>query len=95
MALGALDTAQAIAPLITVTGELRRFASGDFTQRPVTTSDRSELGELIAAYNGPTEQVAPAFAERARLEEQTGTAFTLVLPRYVANNGEAGELRVG
>jgi two-component system OmpR family sensor kinase len=76
-------TAQAIAPLITVTGELRRFASGDFTQRPVTTSDRSELGELIAAYNGATEQVASAFAERARLEEQ--------MRRFVADAGH--ELR--
>jgi len=76
-------TAQAIAPLITVTGELRRFASGDFTQRPVTTSDRSELGELIAAYNGATAQVASAFAERARLEEQ--------MRRFLADAGH--ELR--
>ncbi|HEY0383018.1 MAG TPA: HAMP domain-containing sensor histidine kinase [Candidatus Elarobacter sp.] len=76
-------TAQAIAPLITVTGELRRFASGDFTQRPVTTTDRSELGELIAAYNGATEQVASAFAERVRVEEQ--------MRRFVADAGH--ELR--
>jgi two-component system OmpR family sensor kinase len=76
-------TAQAIAPLITVTGELRRFASGDFTQRPVTTSDRSELGELIAAYNGATAQVESAFAERMRLEEQ--------MRRFIADAGH--ELR--
>jgi two-component system OmpR family sensor kinase len=76
-------TAQAIAPLITVTGELRRFAAGDFTQRPVTTSDRSELGELIAAYNGATEQVASAFAERVRVEEQ--------MRRFIADAGH--ELR--
>ena len=76
-------TAQAIAPLITVTGELRRFASGDFTQRPVTTTDRSELGELIAAYNGATAQVASAFEERARLEEK--------MRRFVADAGH--ELR--
>ena len=76
-------TAQAIAPLITVTGELRRFAGGDFTQRPVTTSDRSELGELIAAYNGATAQVASAFEERVRLEEQ--------MRRFVADAGH--ELR--
>jgi two-component system OmpR family sensor kinase len=63
-------TAQAIAPLITVTGELRRFADGDFTPRPVTTNDRSELGELIAAFNGAAAQVAAAFAERVRVEEQ-------------------------
>ena len=76
-------TAQAIAPLITVTGELRRFAGGDFTQRPVTTSDRSELGELIAAYNGATAQVASAFEARVRLEEQ--------MRRFVADAGH--ELR--
>nr|MDQ6941099.1 HAMP domain-containing histidine kinase [Candidatus Eremiobacteraeota bacterium] len=76
-------TAQAIAPLITVTAELRRFACGDFTQRPVTTSDRSELGELIEAYNGATAQVASAFAERVRLEEQ--------MRRFVADAGH--ELR--
>ncbi|HEV2641331.1 MAG TPA: ATP-binding protein, partial [Candidatus Elarobacter sp.] len=76
-------TAQAMLPLIAVTGELRRFASGDFTQRPVTTNDRSELGELIAAYNGATAQVASAFAERARLEEQ--------MRRFVADAGH--ELR--
>ncbi len=76
-------TAQAIAPLITVTGELRRFASGDFTQRPVTTNDRSELGELIAAYNGAAAQVESAFAERVRLEEQ--------MRRFLADAGH--ELR--
>ena len=76
-------TAQAIAPLITVTNELRRFARGDFTQRPVTTTDRSELGELIAAYNGATAQVASAFDERVRLEEQ--------MRRFVADAGH--ELR--
>jgi two-component system OmpR family sensor kinase len=76
-------TAQAIAPLIAVTGELRRFASGDFTQRPVTTNDRSELGELIAAYNGATAQVASAFDERVRIEEQ--------MRRFVADAGH--ELR--
>jgi two-component system, OmpR family, sensor kinase len=76
-------TAQALSPLIAVTGELRRFASGDFTQRPVSTSDRSELGELIAAYNGATAQVASAFDERVRLEEQ--------MRRFVADAGH--ELR--
>src|SRR6202035_5489523 len=73
----------AIAPLITVTGALRRFASGDFTPRPVASNDRSELGELIAAYNGATAQVAAAFAERVRIEEQ--------MRRFVADAGH--ELR--
>jgi signal transduction histidine kinase len=76
-------TAQAIAPLITVTAELRRFAGGDFTPRPVTTNDRSELGELIAAFNGAAAQVAAAFAERVRVEDQ--------MRRFVADAGH--ELR--
>jgi signal transduction histidine kinase len=76
-------TAQAIGPLITVTAELRRFAAGDFTPRSVATSDRSELGALIAAYNGATAQVAAAFAERTRADEQ--------MRRFVADAGH--ELR--
>jgi two-component system OmpR family sensor kinase len=76
-------TAQALAPLITVTGELRRFASGDFTQRPVSTSDRSEIGDLTEAYNGATAQVARAFEERSRVEAQ--------MRRFVADAGH--ELR--
>ena len=76
-------TAQAIAPLITVTAELRRFAGGDFTPRPVTTNDRTEFGELIAAFNGAAAQVAAAFAERVRVEEQ--------MRRFVADAGH--ELR--
>lgn len=62
--------AQAVEPLARVTSELRRFAAGDFTQRPVTTKDRTELGELIEAYNGATAQVAAAFSERERVEAQ-------------------------
>ncbi len=75
--------AQAIAPLVTVTGELRRFAQGDFTPRHVSGADRSELGALIEAYNGATAQVAAAFAERVRVEEQ--------MRRFVADAGH--ELR--
>jgi two-component system OmpR family sensor kinase len=81
--VGRWIAAQAIAPLIAVTGELRRFAAGDFTQRPVSTRDHAELGELIAAYNGATAQVASAFAERVRVEEQ--------MRRFVADAGH--ELR--
>ncbi|HEY0393599.1 MAG TPA: ATP-binding protein [Candidatus Elarobacter sp.] len=76
-------TAQALAPLFTVTSELRRFARGDFTQRPVSTNDRSEIGELTEAYNGATAQVAAAFAERSRVEAQ--------MRRFVADAGH--ELR--
>lgn len=76
-------TAQAIAPLTRVTEELRRFASGDFTPRPVNTTGRGELGELTDAYNGATAQVSAAFRERTRVEEH--------MRRFVADAGH--ELR--
>jgi len=77
-------TGQAIRPLLTVTAELRRFAGGDFTPRPLRAKDqREELGSLIAAYNGATEKVAAAFEERRYVEEH--------MRRFVADAGH--ELR--
>ncbi|HEV3089203.1 MAG TPA: HAMP domain-containing sensor histidine kinase [Candidatus Elarobacter sp.] len=76
-------TGQAIRPLLTVTAELRRFAGGDFTPRPVTTAEREELGSLIAAYNGATAKVAAAFEERRYVEEH--------MRRFVSDAGH--ELR--
>jgi len=81
--LGRWFSGLAIRPLLTVTDELRRFASGDFTPRPVRTKDRDELGSLIAAYNGATAKVAEAFAERRNVEEH--------MRRFVADAGH--ELR--
>lgn len=76
-------TLQAIAPLITVTAELRRFAGGDLTPRRLTSSDRAELGALTTAFNGAATQVAAALDERIRVEEQ--------MRRFVADAGH--ELR--
>jgi two-component system, OmpR family, sensor kinase len=76
-------TRQAIAPLTTVTAELRRFAGGDLTPRRLTSSDRAELGALTAAFNGAATQVAAALDERIRVEEQ--------MRRFVADAGH--ELR--
>ena len=76
-------TDQAIRPLVAVTAQLRRFAGGDFTPRPVRTSDREELGSLIAAYNGAAAKVAEAFEERRDVEEH--------MRRFVADAGH--ELR--
>jgi two-component system OmpR family sensor kinase len=75
--------AQAIAPLVQVTGELRRFAEGDFEPRPLATTDRSELGALTDAYNAAAAQVAAAFQERKHVEE--------FMRRFVADAGH--ELR--
>lgn len=62
-------TKQAIAPLLEVTDRLRHFASGDFTPQTLTFSGRSEIGDIIQAYNGAAAQVADAFAEREAVEK--------------------------
>ncbi len=67
-AIGRAITQQAIRPLATVTAELRRFAGGDFAPSRLETADRSELGDLVAAYNGAAAQVVSAFSERERTE---------------------------
>lgn len=81
--IGRWTTVQAISPLTRVTEELRRFAAGDFTPRSLTTRDRTELGDLIEAYNGAAAQVSAAFAERARVEAH--------MRRFIADAGH--ELR--
>lgn len=60
--------AQALAPLVRVTSELERFASGDFRAHSVRSDEHGELGALIDAYNGAVTQVAAAFTEREQTE---------------------------
>ena len=67
---GRYIASQALLPLIETTASLNRFAAGDFTPRPVVTSDRGEIGELVTAYNGAVRQVAAAFEERRSVELQ-------------------------
>lgn len=76
-------THQAIDPLTDLTKQLQQLAGGNFTARPLKTSDRTEIGALIAAYNGAAAQVAAAFAERASVEDH--------MRRFVADAGH--ELR--
>jgi two-component system OmpR family sensor kinase len=59
-----------LLPLTTVTTELKRFAGGDFSPRPLRAADSIEVGELTAAYKGAAQRVADAFLERRRAEEQ-------------------------
>ncbi len=66
--LGRFITGQALRPLVETTASLNRFGAGDFTPRPVTTTDRNEIGELVKAYNAAAAQVTAAFEER-RLAE--------------------------
>lgn len=75
--------AQAVAPLIAVTGELQRFAGGDFTPREVARGGKTDVGALIEAYNGAAAQVSAAFDERERGEAR--------MRRFLADAGH--ELR--
>jgi signal transduction histidine kinase len=59
-----------LLPLTMVTAELKRFAGGDFTPRPLTTADSLEVAELAAAYNGAAQRVTDAFLERRRVEDR-------------------------
>jgi signal transduction histidine kinase len=68
LAIGRTIARQAVGPLRTVTSELQRFAAGDFKPSTLETLDRSELGDLVTAYNGAAAQVAAAFSERERTE---------------------------
>jgi signal transduction histidine kinase len=75
--------AQAVAPLIAVTAELRRFAAGDFTPNNIPLGGMSDVGQLIEAYNGAAAQVTAAFDERERGETR--------MRRFLADAGH--ELR--
>lgn len=69
LVIGRYLAAQALAPMVAVTGALQRFAGGDFTPQRIDTQDRSEVGELARAFNGAAAQVTAAFDERRRVEE--------------------------
>jgi signal transduction histidine kinase len=57
-------------PFTMVTAELKRFADGDFTPRPLKPADILEVAELAAAYNGAAQRVTDALLERRRVEDQ-------------------------
>jgi signal transduction histidine kinase len=66
--VGRFITAQALQPLIDVTGRLQRFATRDFTPEPIDVAGKSEFAVLAHAYNAAAAQVADAFDERAAAE---------------------------
>ena len=66
--LGRYITLQALRPLVETTASLNRFGAGDFTPRAIVTTDRSEIGELVGAYNAAVAQVGRAFDERTQAE---------------------------
>ena len=49
---------------------MRRFAGGDFRPRVLESGDASDLGALVAAYNGAAAQVSAAFSERERNDQR-------------------------
>ena len=59
-----------LEPLLRTTRALNRFGDGDFTPEAVSTSDRSELGELARAYNRAVDQISRAFDERSQTEAE-------------------------
>jgi len=59
-----------LEPLLHTTRALELFASGDFTPHPVTTRQRTEIGDLARAYNAAVEQITDAFAERSAAMEE-------------------------
>jgi signal transduction histidine kinase len=59
-----------LEPLLRTTRALNRFGDGDFTPEGVSTSDRTELGELARAYNRAVQQITRAFDERSRAEAE-------------------------
>jgi len=66
--LGRYITGQALRPLVETTASLNRFGAGDFTPRAIVTTDRSEIGALVDAYNAAVAQVNRAFEERSAAE---------------------------
>jgi len=66
--LGRYITGQALRPLVETTASLHRFGAGDFSPRAIVTTDRSEIGALVAAYNAAAAQVNRAFEERSEAE---------------------------
>ena len=81
--LGRFITGQALRPLVETTASLNRFGAGDFSPRPIATTDRNEIGELVKAYNAAAAQVTSAFEERRIAEEN--------MRRFIADAGH--ELR--
>ena len=68
--LGRTIAGQALRPLEETTASLNRFGAGDFTPRPIQSSQRNEIGALVAAYNAAAAQVSAAFEERRAAEAQ-------------------------
>ncbi|HTX55656.1 MAG TPA: HAMP domain-containing sensor histidine kinase [Candidatus Acidoferrales bacterium] len=68
--IAAIVAQRTLEPLLHTTRALELFAKGDFTPHPVTTRQRTEIGDLARAYNAAVQQITDAFAERTAAMEE-------------------------
>ena len=56
--------------MLSTTRALEAFGRGNFDPQPVTTRQRTEIGDLARAYNAAVEQITDAFGERSAAMEE-------------------------
>jgi signal transduction histidine kinase len=68
--LARVIASRTLAPLLSTTRALEAFGRGNFDPHPVTTRQRTEIGDLARAYNAAVEQITDAFDERSAAMEE-------------------------
>jgi signal transduction histidine kinase len=63
--LARMIAARTLEPLLRTTRALEGFARGNFNPHPVTTRQRTEIGDLARAYNAAVAQITDALDERS------------------------------
>jgi two-component system OmpR family sensor kinase len=68
--LANMIASRTLEPLLSTTRALQAFGRGNFDPHPVTTRQRTEIGDLARAYNAAVEQITNAFEERSDAMEE-------------------------
>lgn len=68
--LAQMIASRTLEPLLRTTRALEGFAEGNFSPQPVTTRQRTEIGDLARAYNAAVAQITEAFDERTAAMEE-------------------------
>lgn len=68
--LARMIASRTLEPLLRTTRALEAFAEGNFSPHPVTTRQRTEIGDLARAYNAAVAQITEAFDERSAAMEE-------------------------
>ncbi|HEY5339440.1 MAG TPA: HAMP domain-containing sensor histidine kinase, partial [Candidatus Aquilonibacter sp.] len=68
--LAQIVASRTLEPLLRTTRALEGFAQGNFSPQPVTTRQRTEIGDLARAYNAAVRQINDAFDERTGAMEE-------------------------